>query len=197
MDFFRLFDCADQLDLDLDSSFRFLSGAARTARRRTKPRRDKRSPTTTAVQTDAFVPVWVMKITQDAYREALEHLTSAEPELAGLFLGPTADDALVTHFIPDDSGESSPAAFRLGIENLNRHLKTARASRLNCKGIIHSHPSGLTHPSAGDLEYLQGLFALPANAGAAQFFVPIVADGRFHPYVYAGGSIWPTTIQLV
>ncbi|MFN0019467.1 MAG: Mov34/MPN/PAD-1 family protein [Pirellulaceae bacterium] len=174
-----------------------LAMAAREARRHPKARGREETAAGTRRQVDANLPIWLMKIEQSAYNEMLSYLSAGVPERAGILLGPVADDSLVTHFIPDLTGESSSASFRLDVESLNRELKNAKLARMNCKGIAHSHPTGITQPSCGDLAYLERLFALPANADAVQFFVPIITGGRVFPYVFSGGAIWPTAILLV
>ena len=146
---------------------------------------------------DEPLPIWVMKMTQSAYRDMMEHLESRRPEAAGILIGPVADDMVVTHFVADTHGRSSPASFQLHTPSLNRELRKAKLARMNCKGIVHSHPSGIPQPSHGDLNYLESLFQLPANAAAMQFFMPIVCDGRLHPYVYSQGGVWPTSLLLV
>ncbi len=52
-------------------------------------------------ENDEPLPLWVLKITQPALRQLLDFLLAREPEAAGLLLGPTNDESLVTHFAPD------------------------------------------------------------------------------------------------
>jgi proteasome lid subunit RPN8/RPN11 len=141
--------------------------------------------------------LWVMKITQSAYREMLDYLLSRQPEAAGMLLGPVQDDILVTHFLPDEDGTGTSASFHINAPGLNRTLKRVRPAGLNAKGLAHTHPSGIHQPSHGDLAYLRQLFGLPANADAQQCFMPIVCDRRVYPYVYARGRIWVAELILV
>jgi proteasome lid subunit RPN8/RPN11 len=138
---------------------------------------------------DAHPALWVMKISQSAYRETLDYLLARQPEAAGILLGPVQDDPLVTHFVPDSQGTGTAVSFQINATALNRTLKRVRPAGLNCKGLVHSHPAGIVQPSHGDLIYLQKLFVLPANAAAQQCFMPIVCDRRVYPYVYARGRL--------
>jgi proteasome lid subunit RPN8/RPN11 len=146
---------------------------------------------------DEPLPLCRIAITQSAFHEALAHLTSRPPEAAALLIGPAEDDWLVTHIVPDLEGRGTAASFQLDAPSLNRTLKQLKPARLNCKGIIHSHPPGVIAPSYGDLAYLERVFDLPSNAGASQFFMPIVCAGRMYPYVYTAGRVWHADLVLV
>ena len=146
---------------------------------------------------DSWPQCHLMKCAQSAYRKMTEHLSSREPEAAGVLLGPSGEPNLVTHFVPDEHGESTPVSFRLDITRLNRRLKIAKAAELSCHGIVHSHPRNITQPSGGDLAYLQQLFALPKNDATQPFFVPIFCGQTLHPYVYLDGTIHPALLLLV
>jgi proteasome lid subunit RPN8/RPN11 len=146
---------------------------------------------------DESLSLWMMKITQAALRQLMEYLLSREPELAGLLLGPADDDSLITHFVPDRTGHGTSASFELGTVELNDVLKRMKPAGINCKGIAHSHPAGITSPSHGDLIYLRRTFDLPTNAAAAQFYMPIVCGGRLYPYVYAQGRVWRADLVLI
>ncbi len=152
---------------------------------------------TTDSNPDDPLPVWIMKMTQSAFSDARDHLLSLPPEVAGILLGPVKDDLIVTHFIADTEGKGSPASFTLNTRTLNRELSKAKTCGLNCKGIVHSHPSGFIVPSSGDLAYLQRLFTRPANSELTQFFMPIVCDGHFYPYVFAMGRIYSADLYLI
>lgn len=141
--------------------------------------------------------LWVMKITQSALRHAMDYLVAREPESAGLLLGPADDDLLITHFVPDLTGRGTPASFELGTAELNDMLKRMKPAGINCKGIVHSHPAGITSPSHGDLAYLRRVFRLPTNAEAGQFYMPILCGGRLYSYVYTQGRVWHADLVLI
>ncbi len=139
----------------------------------------------------------LMKCVPSAYHKMTDHLSSLAPEAAGILLGPRDEPSLVTHFVPDEHGESTNASFRLDVTRLNECLKTAKAAELACHGIVHSHPCGVTQPSGGDLFYFQQLFALPNNDSSHPFFVPIFCGRTLHPYVYFNGQVQPALLMLV
>ncbi|WP_198000919.1 Mov34/MPN/PAD-1 family protein [Gimesia fumaroli] len=126
----------------------------------------------------------VLKMTQSAYQQILDDLVEHpfRKEKAGILLGPTAEDDLVTHYVPDENGQATYSSFTLDAASLNRTLKHRKGVGLNCKGVVHVHPPGALHPSFGDLEYVAKLFANPKNTEATQVMLPIVADGRLYPY---------------
>ncbi|HEY5315375.1 MAG TPA: Mov34/MPN/PAD-1 family protein [Pirellulales bacterium] len=146
---------------------------------------------------DEPLPLWMMKITQPALWDMMDYLLDREPESAGLLLGPTNDDLLITNFLPDRTGRGTSSSFELGTNELNNVLKRMKPAGITCKGIGHSHPVGSTSPSHGDLVYLRRVFDLPTNADAAQFYMPIVSGGRLYPYVYAQGRVWHADLRLV
>lgn len=146
---------------------------------------------------DESLPLWVMKITQPALSQTMNYLVNHEPETAGILLGPANDDSLVTHFVPDRTGRGTSASFELGTAELNDVLKRMKPAGINCKGIAHSHPAGISAPSHGDLAYLRRLFSLGANADATQFFMPIVCGGRLHPYIYIQDRVWHAELVVI
>ena len=141
--------------------------------------------------------IYLMKCVWSAYHAMTEHLSSREPEAAGILLGPVGESNLVTHFFPDKNGTSTPVSFQLDIKEMNRRLKIAKAADLTGVGIVHSHPKNVIQPSVGDLAYFQQLFALPKNDAAQPFFVPIFCGQTLYPYVYLGGEIHPALLLLI
>ncbi|HUY90318.1 MAG TPA: Mov34/MPN/PAD-1 family protein [Pirellulales bacterium] len=176
---------------DLKPAQRKLRCTSSTPRETTQPIDDEH------VDHDEPLPLMMMKITQPALRDMMDYLLAREPESAGLLLGPTNDDLLITHFVPDRTGRGTISSFELGAPELNRVLKLMKPAGITGKGIGHSHPAGITSPSHGDLIYLRRVFGLPSNAGAAQFYMPIVCGGRLYPYVYAQGRVWRADLVLV
>ena len=146
---------------------------------------------------DNPLPFWRMQITQSAYRELMTYLLSREPEAAGILLGPTLDELLVTHFVPDAKGKGSPTSFELHTPSLNRLLKERKIAGLTCKGLAHTHPLGMPQPSAGDLRYFRKLFSLPTNATATSVLTPIVCGGRLYGYVFSRDQMFPCDVVLV
>jgi proteasome lid subunit RPN8/RPN11 len=126
----------------------------------------------------------VFKVTDAVYMHVLRELAYAPPERMGVLLGPKDHDRLLTHFIADPTGNSTSASFTIDRERLQPLLDPYFACGLDIKGYVHSHPSGCTRPSAGDLAYLRGLFARAGNSKTTEFFFPIVCDSKLHPYAY-------------
>lgn len=140
---------------------------------------------------------WELHIVQRAFVDAMNYFCGQPPEAAGILLGPVDDEPLVTRFIPDHIGRGSAVAFELHAPFLNHILQQLKPQGLTGKGLIHSHPTGVKCPSSGDLEYFRRLFARPGNAQATHLFVPIVCDGRLHPYAFTGESVVPATLVVV
>lgn len=120
------------------------------------------------------------------YEEVIEVLGSVPPEACGMLLGPKRHGSLITHFVRDESGASSPTMFRIDGERMTEALRPFVAAGLDVKGICHSHPSGCYRPSDGDLTYLKKLFSNRKNASAhaAAFYFPIISDGQVFHFAY-------------
>jgi proteasome lid subunit RPN8/RPN11 len=127
-------------------------------------------------------PPPIMRMTHAAYGAILRELTSRRPEYGGMLLGPKDSD-VVTHFVADENGLAGSASFTLDAAGLNRTLREFRQCGLDAKGLVHSHPHGMTRPSAGDLHYVQKALANPRNREARDFHLPIVCNGQLYPYV--------------
>lgn len=146
---------------------------------------------------DEPLAIWVMKMTQSAFREKMAYLTSQPPEAAGILIGPIQEDLLITHFLPDSGGKGTSASFEINASGLNQLLREIKPAGLTCQGIVHSHPHGMHQPSSGDLQYFRRLFARPANADTGHLFVPIVCSGRFFPYVFARDHVFAAELVLL
>ena len=166
----------------------------------TPPPHEPPPPTTLArgeFPPDEPLPLWQMKITQTAFLDAMSHMLSRDPEVAGILIGPMNDDSLVTRFISDSEGRGTPVTFELNSVHLNRLLKELKPAGLGCKGIIHSHPAGYPQPSYGDVHYFQTLFGRAANSATTYIYTPIVCDGRMFPDVFTRGRVFSARLVLV
>lgn len=126
----------------------------------------------------------IMRMTQAAYNDILLDLGKGgrPPEAAGALMG-LADQAIVTHYAQDKNAAGSRVAVTLDHLGLNATLKKYLDLGMNIKGFVHNHPSGITRLSAGDLEYVQQLFANPKNTDLTEVWMPVVTDGLVYPYI--------------
>ncbi len=127
-------------------------------------------------------PVTLMMITQSAYWQGSEDLSSREEEAAGLLLGPKEDD-LITHYVPNAGRSATRTSVTLDAERCNAVLAEYVPLGLDLKGIWHIHPSGITSLSLPDLDYVASLFDREKNAAATKFYMPIQCDGLTYPFV--------------
>jgi proteasome lid subunit RPN8/RPN11 len=123
-----------------------------------------------------------LKMTPSVHRLICSTLVWAGSEQGGLLIGP-ADEPLVTHFILDDEAVSTATSFEVNAERMNARLRPFLQLGMNCKGIVHSHPPGVTSPSNGDQHYVQRSLANPRNQKAVEFYLPIVCDGCLYPWI--------------
>lgn len=128
------------------------------------------------------LPLRPMKMLQTAYLDIMRHLSSVPPEAGGMLLGPKGS-GVVTHYVIDEKGKATAASFTLDAAGLNRVLKKALENGMNCKGLVHSHPTGCTVPSCGDLAYVRKAFANEKNKGITEFLLPIFCGGVLIPYI--------------
>ena len=71
------------------------------------------------------------------------------PERGGALVGPIGLP-VVSQFIPDPDASTSGVTFSPSIELERKVLEITRSGELEMKGILHSHPNGMSDPSSGD-----------------------------------------------
>jgi hypothetical protein len=120
-------------------------------------------------------------MTRPAHDQAAAVLASREPEFAVFLLGPR-DHPLVTHVVPDTTGEGTPTSFRVGARRLTDVLRQYAPLGLDGKGFWHSHPPGSDRLSPADLAFVAKLFANPKNE-CREVLMPITTGGVVFPYV--------------
>ncbi|WP_442596423.1 Mov34/MPN/PAD-1 family protein [Neobacillus sp. D3-1R] len=114
-----------------------------------------------------------------------------EPERGGALLGEPGE-LVVTRFIFDPSAETTSSSYSPSRE-LNLMVKKAEELEgLEFKGIIHSHPGRLDHPSQQDLLELET--GLEINPHMPYYLLPIVTgeyegDLEAHELVLGGMKI--------
>ncbi len=110
---------------------------------------------------------WVLA---DLEREIAAHL----PERGGALLGPRLRP-LVTRFVPDPDAVRSGASWAPS-RALDAAVKALeRAEGLELKGLAHSHPDGLDHPSEQDVRELAR--GLAVNGHMPCYLAPVVTRG--------------------
>lgn len=138
----------------------------------------------------------IIQVAQTCHQQIVRDIMSKPPEVGGWLLGPTGSP-VVTHFVLDSTGRGTAASFTFDHTRLNDILRQYVALGLDAKGAIHSHPSGYTRLSSGDLTYVKKLFNNPKN-DVHEIYMPIVVDRNIHPYiVYRDNPDEPQPAQLV
>lgn len=142
---------------------------------RAEPRRKTKTPAR------RLSDIHTILMTTTAYEAAMEHLTWAGREEAGLLIGP-AGHHCVTHFVPDLMGEGTPGMFTISARTLNETLKKFVALKSEAAGFIHAHPPGCRALSPGDMRYVRKILSNPKNV-TDRLLMPIVVDGRMIPFI--------------
>lgn len=116
-------------------------------------------------------------VVTDAVVEDIERLVASHaPERGGALVGPVGQP-VVSAFLLDDRATTSGTTFRPSTQ-LQRRVSEVESGdeTLELKGILHSHPGAMNHPSSGDLvAYEDSLRGAP---WLGQFICPIVTRGR-------------------
>ncbi len=105
-------------------------------------------------------------------------LTTHAPERGGLLFGPRGQK-LVTLFVADLEAEHHSVTYTPSAGICRRSPEIERESGLEYKGIIHSHPGAMDHPSKPDIR--NACNALQTNPHLSYFLMPIVTLGNFTP----------------
>ena len=111
----------------------------------------------------------------DSVKDAIARdIAMHPPERGGALLGPI-HQPLITCFLFDAEAETTGVTYRPSRQLNGRVKDTERTQNLEFKGIIHSHPSGLDHPSGQDeIELGKGL---ELNPHLSHYLAPIVTTG--------------------
>ncbi|MFL5272729.1 MAG: ThiF family adenylyltransferase [Anaeromyxobacteraceae bacterium] len=110
---------------------------------------------------------WVL---QDVERELARH----PPERGGALLGPPGR-ALVSRFVADPDAATTSASYGPSRQLGARVKELERDDGLELKGIVHSHPRGMDHPSEQDA--LELAVGLRLNRHMPCYLAPIVTGG--------------------
>ena len=112
-----------------------------------------------------------MVVTDLVYHEIRGCIASHAPERGGALYGPKGYP-FVTHFEYDMEGETSAVSYVPSTRLIINVPKVEMGTGLQFKGIIHSHPRGLTRPSSGDEQTVAAFFRL--NPHISFMALPIV-----------------------
>jgi hypothetical protein len=112
-----------------------------------------------------------MVIADIAYESIREWIAIHPAERGGALYGPRSYP-FVTHFEYDPEAETSAVSYVPSRRLIINVQRVERETGLQFKGIVHSHPLGLTRPSGGDEQTVRSFFRL--NPHLAQIALPIV-----------------------
>jgi hypothetical protein len=104
-----------------------------------------------------------------------QHIVLHPPERGGALLG-LKGQPIITHFIPDQQGQTSGASYLPSAQITQQVQQLERELGLEFKGVIHSHPGGFDRLSGPDeTACLEGL---NLNPHISYFLAPIVTMQR-------------------
>lgn len=119
-------------------------------------------------------------VTNEVLRRVEQEIADRPPEQGGALLGPPGSPA-VTRFIYDSWAHTTGASYVPSDELIDEVPRIERHEDLEFKGIIHSHPGGMGHPSGQDI-YGPFTRALNENPHLLFFLGPILTHSNvfFH-----------------
>lgn len=112
-----------------------------------------------------------MVVTDLVYRDIREHIANHAPERGGALYGPKGYP-LVTHFEYDSEAATTAVSYVPSTRLIVNVPKVELETGLQFKGIVHSHPHGMTRPSGGDEHTVASFFRL--NPHVSLMALPIV-----------------------
>lgn len=115
-------------------------------------------------------------ITKDVLRRIEQEIADRPPEQGGALLGPPGFPA-VTRFIYDSWAHTTGASYVPSDKLIEMVPRIERQEDLEFKGIIHSHPAGIGHPSGQDI-YGPFTRALNENPHLPFFLGPILTHSN-------------------
>lgn len=130
-------------------------------------------------------------ITDRALREIVTSVGSRVPESGGALMGPRAT-SLVTRFVFDPDADTTAASY---VPSRALQTEVQRLERNNpslvFKGILHSHPGGMNHPSGMDERSFNDY--LSENVGLAALHAVIAT---FHDSRLDAHELWASPLRL-
>lgn len=110
-------------------------------------------------------------VTDLVYEQIRASIASHAPERGGALYGPR-DVPFVTHFEFDAEGATTAVSYVPSSRLIANVPRIERDTGLEFKGVVHSHPRGVTRPSGGDERTVATFFRLNPHFAALE--LPIV-----------------------
>lgn len=114
-------------------------------------------------------------VTDSVYQQIRDRIACHAPERGGALYGPR-DVPFVTHFEFDAEGATTAVSYVPSSRLIANVPKVERETGLEFKGVVHSHPWGVTRPSGGDERTVAAFFRL--NPHFATMELPIVQQAK-------------------
>lgn len=126
----------------------------------------------------------VVKISFEAYHKIRDTIGRRPPEVGGLAFG-FKKDGIIRQFFLDTRAVTTTNRYDPHCDTINPIIQ-AFYDRYNMDllAMVHSHPTGYTKPSGGDIDYVERLLKHPE---LDQLYLPIVQTGdnpEIHMYVF-------------
>lgn len=135
-----------------------------------------------------------MLIIDAAYRDIERQVLSHLPERGGGLLGPRGS-SVVTRFIFDADAATTSSTYTPSDRLVEVVKEVESVTDLEFKGIIHSHPPGVTHPSSGDGVAIARFFE--TNPHRAEIYVPLGFPSSFkEPTQHSSGTFLSSPAML-
>lgn len=115
-----------------------------------------------------------MRIYDEVVKSMAESIAMYEPERGGALFGPIGRD-VVSLFILDSSAYTTFSTYTISQKMCDLVPQIEQRTRLEYKGIVHSHPAHMDRPSYGD--QLSARNALNINPHMSRFYMPIITHG--------------------
>ena len=135
-------------------------------------------------------------VTDSVYEQIRALIACHAPERGGALYGPR-HVPFVTHFEFDAEGATTAVSYVPSSRLIANVPRVERETGLEFKGVVHSHPWGVTRPSGGDERTVATFFRLNPHFAALELPIVQQADGAsefIHWYrVKRGGN---TTLNL-
>jgi len=112
-----------------------------------------------------------MRIYDEVLDSINENIAMFEPERGGVLFGPIGRD-VISLFVFDSSAHTTFSSYTISREMCELVPQIERKTKLEYKGIVHSHPARLDSPSHGD--QLSARNALNINPHMSRFYIPII-----------------------